>query len=121
MKMKENILIEKSINFAARIIKLQRYLVKDKKETIISKQIVRSGTSIGANINEASYGQSKADFISKLHIALKETAETEYWLRLLVKSDLMAAEDGEYLLKYCLEIKKLLISSINTAKKNHTK
>ncbi|MBE7051577.1 MAG: four helix bundle protein, partial [Ruminococcaceae bacterium] len=81
--MKENILIDKSIDFAARIIKLQRYLVKDKKETIISKQIVRSGTSIGANINEANYGQSKADFISKLHISLKETAETEYWLRLL--------------------------------------
>ena len=70
MKVKENILIAKSIDFAARIIKLQRYLVKDKKETIISKQIVRSGTSIGANINEANYGQSKADFISKLHISV---------------------------------------------------
>ena len=68
MKVKENILIEKSIDFAARIIKLQRYLIMDKKESIISKQIVRSGTSIGANINEANYGQSKADFISKLHI-----------------------------------------------------
>ncbi|MBR5190776.1 MAG: four helix bundle protein, partial [Clostridia bacterium] len=77
--MKENILIEKSIVFASRIIKLNKYLIKDKKEHIISKQIVRSGTSIGANINEASYGQSKADFISKMHIALKETAETEYW------------------------------------------
>lgn len=76
--MKENVLIEKSIDFAARIIKLQKYLLKDKKENIISKQIVRSGTSIGANINEANYGQSKADFVSKLHITLKETAETEY-------------------------------------------
>ncbi|MBR4892965.1 MAG: four helix bundle protein [Clostridia bacterium] len=65
--MKENILIEKSIDFAARIIKLQRYLIKDKKESVISKQIVRSGTSIGANINEANYGQSKADFISNSH------------------------------------------------------
>jgi four helix bundle protein len=71
--MKENILIDKSIDFAARIIKLQKYLIKDKKETIISKQIVRSGTSIGANINEANYGQSKADFISKLEI-FKKTA-----------------------------------------------
>ena len=70
--MKENALIDKSITFAARIVKLHRYLIKDKKETVISKQIVRSGTSIGANINEANYGQSKADFISKLHIALKE-------------------------------------------------
>ena len=65
MIMKENILIDESIDFAARIIKLQRYLVKDKKEAIISKQIVRSGTSIGANVNEANYGQSKADFISE--------------------------------------------------------
>ena len=118
MEMKENVLIDKSIDFAARIIKLQRYLIKDKKETVISKQIVRSGTSIGANINEANYGQSKADFISKLHISLKETAETEYWLRLLVKSELLTSEEGESLLKDCLEIKRVLISSINTAKKN---
>ena len=69
--MKENVLIDKSINFAARIIKLQRFLAKNKKETIISKQIVRSGTSIGANINEANYGQSKADFISKFHTIIK--------------------------------------------------
>jgi len=119
MIVKENILIDKSIDFAARIIKLQRYLLKDKKETIISKQIVRSGTSIGANINEANYGQSKADFISKLHISLKETAETEYWLRLLVQSELLTSEEGESLLKDCLEIKRVLISSINTAKKNN--
>ena len=85
--MKENILIDKSISFAARIVKLNQYLIKNKKETIISKQIVRSGTSIGANINEANYGQSKADFISKMHIALKETAETEYWIKLLYKSE----------------------------------
>lgn len=95
---------------------MQRYLVKNRKETVISKQIVRSGTSIGANINEANYGQSKADFISKLHISLKETAETEYWLRLLVKSELLTSEEGESLLKDCQEIKKILISSINTAK-----
>ena len=81
--MKENVLIDKSVAFAARVIKLNQYLTKDKKEHIISKQIIRSGTSIGANIHEANYGQSKADFISKMHIALKETAETEYWLKLL--------------------------------------
>ncbi|MGN0558563.1 MAG: four helix bundle protein, partial [Acutalibacteraceae bacterium] len=69
--MKENLLIDKSIVFASRIVKLYQYLAKNKKGTIISKQIVRSGTSIGANINEANYGQSKADFISKMHIALK--------------------------------------------------
>ena len=75
--MKENLLIDKSIAFASSIIKLHQYLIKTKKETIISKQIVRSGTSIGANINKANYGQSKADLVSKMHIALKETAETE--------------------------------------------
>ena len=101
-----------------RIIKLHRYLIKSKKETIISKQIVRSGTSIGANINEANYGQSKADFIAKLHIALKETAETEYWLRLLVLSDYIGKEMGESMLQDCLEIKRILIASINTAKKS---
>ena len=119
MRMKENILIDKSIDFAARIIKLCKYLEDTKKEHIISKQIIRSGTSIGANINEAQYGNSKADFVSKLHISLKETAETEYWLRLLSKSDYIDDKMFESLLNDCLELKKLLISSINTAKKNN--
>ena len=114
--MKENLLIDKSIAFAARIVKLYQYLSKNKKETIISKQIVRSGTSIGANINEANYGQSKADFISKMHIALKETAETEYWLRLLVLSEYISEKEGETLLNDCLEIKRILVATLNTAK-----
>ena len=114
--MKENPLIDKSISFASRIIKLHQYLIKTQKETIISKQIVRSGTSIGANINEANYGQSKADFISKMHIALKETAETEYWLKLLLISDFITEDMGRSLLNDCLEIKRILIASINTAK-----
>ena len=76
--MKENILLTKSLHFAARIVKLHRYLLKEKHESTISRQIIRSATSIGANANEAVYGISKADFISKLHISLKETAETEY-------------------------------------------
>lgn len=82
---KDNPLLEKSLSFAARIVKLNQYLVKEKHETVISKQIVHSGTSIGANANEDVYGVSLADFISKLQISLKETAETEYWLRLLVR------------------------------------
>ena len=90
--MKENLLIDKSIAFASRIIKLHQYLIRTKKETIISKQIVRSGTSIGANINEANYGQSKADFVSKMHIALKETAETEYCLKLLTMSEYISED-----------------------------
>ena len=116
--MRENFLIDKSIAFAAQIIRLHRYLIKTQKETILSKQIVRSGTSIGANINEANYGQSKADFISKLHIALKEAAETEYWLRLLLASEYISKEMGESMLKDCLELKRILIASINTAKSN---
>lgn len=116
--MKENTLIEKSITFAARIIKLNHYLTKDKKEYIISKQIIRSGTSIGANINEASYGQSRADFISKMHIALKETAETEYWLRLLSISEFITEDMSKSLLNDCIELKRILIASINTAKEN---
>ena len=116
--MKENLLIDKSISFASRIIKLHQYLIKTQKETIISKQIVRSGTSIGANINEANYGQSKADFISKMHIALKETAETEYWLKLLTISDFITEDMGKSLLNDCLEIKRILIASINTAKES---
>ena len=116
--MKENALIDKSIVFAARIIKLHKYLLKTRKETIISKQIVRSGTSIGANINEANYGQSKADFIAKLHIALKETAETEYWLKLLQLSEYIEEKQAASLLADCLELKRMLIASINTAKSN---
>ena len=116
--MNENILIEKSIDFGARIVKLHRYLTKEKQESVLSKQILRSGTSIGANINEAQYGNSKADFIAKLHIALKETAETEYWLHILRKSDYLDDKMASSLLKDCLEIKRILIASINTAKEN---
>ncbi len=117
--MKEYLLIDKSIAFAARIIKLHQHLIKSKKETIISKQIIRSGTSIGANINEANYGQSKTDFISKMHIALKETAETEYWIKLLYIADYIDSKMSTSLLDDCLEIKRILISSINTAKENN--
>ncbi|MBR2151701.1 MAG: four helix bundle protein [Clostridia bacterium] len=115
---KESILIEKSLHFAARIIKLNQYLTKQKSEYIISKQIVRSATSIGANANEAIYGVSKADFIAKLHIALKETAETEYWLRLLMMSGYITQVEGESLIADCLEIKRILVSTLNTAKEN---
>ena len=118
MRMKENVLIDKSIKFAARIVKLQKYLLAEIKESVISKQIIRSGTSIGANINEANYGNSKADFISKLHIALKETAETEYWIKLLNMSEYIDDEISNSLITDCLELKRLLISSINTAKSN---
>lgn len=119
--MKQNILIDKSIDFGARIVKLHRFLVKTKHEAVLSKQILRSGTSVGANINESQYGSSKADFIAKLHIALKETAETEYWLHLLQKSDYLDDNLSASLLNDCLEIKRILIASINTAKEKEQK
>ncbi len=114
-----NPLLDKALNFAARIVKLHQYLQKEKKENIISRQILRSGTSIGANANEAAYGISTADFIAKLQIALKETTETEYWLRLLILTDYIEENLGESILTDCLEIKKILISSLNTAKKKN--
>jgi four helix bundle protein len=114
----DSILLDKSLNFASRIMKLHKYLIKDKKEHIISKQIIRSATSIGANANEAIYGSSKKDFIAKLQISLKETAETEYWLRLLILSDYITEKEGKSLLDDCLEIKRILISTLNTAKGN---
>ena len=113
-----SILLDKSLLFAARIVKLNKYLIKEKKEHVISKQIIRSATSIGANANEAVYGISKADFIAKLQISLKETAETEYWLRLLILSDYITDKEGESLLIDCLEIKRILIATLNTAKEN---
>lgn len=114
-----SVILDKSLHFAARIVKLHKYLVKEKKESVISKQIIRSGTSIGANANEAVYGVSKADFISKLQISLKETAETEYWLRLLVLSEYISEKEGESLLNDCLEIKRILVATLNTAKQNN--
>ena len=114
--MKENILLDKSLLFSARIVKLYNCLIKEKHEHIISKQIIRSATSIGANANEAVYGVSKADFIAKLQISLKETAETEYWLRLLILSEYISEKEGQSLLNDCLEIKRILVSTLNTAK-----
>ena len=112
----DSIILDKSLHFAARIVKLYKFLSKEKKEHIISKQIVRSGTSIGANANEAVYGVSKAEFIAKLQISLKEAAETEYWLRLLVLSDYISDAEGQSLLSDCLEIKRILVASLKTAR-----
>ena len=114
----DSVILSKSLQFAARIVKLYQYLTKEKHETMISKQIVRSGTSIGANANEAIYGLSKSDFIAKLQISLKETAETEYWLRLLVMSEYLSEPEGQSMIADCLEIKRILVSTLKTAKEN---
>ena len=114
----DSVILSKSLQFAARIVKLYQYLTKEKHETVISKQIIRSGTSIGANANEAIYGVSKSDFIAKLQISLKETAETEYWLRLLVMSEYLSEPEGQSMIADCLEIKRILVSTLKTAKEN---
>ena len=114
----DSVILSKSLQFAARIVKLYQYLTKEKHETVISKQIIRSGTSIGANANEAIYGVSKSDFIAKLQISLKETAETEYWLRLLVMSEYLSEPEGQSMIADCLEIKRILVSTLKTATEN---
>jgi four helix bundle protein len=96
--MKESILKTKSYDFALRILKLHRFLVRENKEYILSKQILRSGTSVGANIEEANQAQSKADFIHKLSIALKEVSETNYWLRLLRDGEILEPKLAESIL-----------------------
>lgn len=113
--MKDNKLAELSMTFSIQVIELVKDL-KNKKESIISNQIGRSGTSIGANIREANYGHSKNDFIAKLQIALKEANETGYWLELLYKTDYISKAEFEKLEKLCTEIRIILIKSINTAK-----
>ena len=112
--MSKSILRDKSYLFAIRIVKLSQYLQVKKKEFILSKQIIRSGTAIGALIKEAEFGQSKPDFISKLYIALKEANETEYWLMLLKDTDYITELEFSSLFKECTELIKMLVSSIKT-------
>lgn len=114
------VLEEKTYLFALRIIKAYKYLT-DKNVYVLSKQLLRSGTSIGANCREAAYAQSKQDFISKLSIALKETNETIYWLELLHDSNIISDESFTSVHTDALEILKLLISIIKTSKSNITK
>ena len=113
----DNVILDKSKKFAIRIIKAYNFLL-DKNEYVLSKQLLRSGTSIGANIKESVYAQSTADFISKLSIALKEAGETEYWIELLVESEYLTEEAGNSLKNDCVEIIKILTSIINSTKCN---
>jgi four helix bundle protein len=114
--MKENIIKTKSFDFALRIVKLYQFLTEQKKEFILSKQILRSGTSIGASVRESEHAESDADFIHKLSIALKEANETDYWLELLFKSGYFE-EAGYISIKNDItELLKLLISILKTKK-----
>ena len=114
--MKQSILKNKTKDFALRTIRLYQYLCKEKQEYILSKQMLRSGTSIGANVAEAFYGQSEADFISKLSIAQKEASETLYWLELLHESEYLQQNEFDSIFRDAEELMKLLTSSIKTMK-----
>lgn len=115
---KKNIIHEKSLAFAIRIVKLTQFLSKEKNEFLLSKQVLRAGTSIGALVKESEYAQSKKDFISKLSIALKEAAETNYWLLILKETDYISVAQFDSIQKDTEEIIKLLTSIIISSKKN---
>ena len=114
--MKENKLVDLSKQFAVDIVNLCTEIKGNGKGNVLLNQLLRSGTSIGANIHEANYASSKADFINKFHIALKECIETEYWIELLLESGYY---NDKTLLEKCIEVKRILIASINTAKENN--
>ena len=116
--MKESILTEKSFNFAIRVVNLYKYLLENKKEYVLSKQLLRSGTAIGALQSEGSFAESKVDFIHKFGIAQKECNESIYWLKLLYRTDYINEKEFESLLNNAVEIMKILTASILTAKKS---
>ena len=107
---------EKAFAFAMRIVKLCQHLQNVKHEYVLSKQLIRSGTSIGANISEAQQGQSRADFVSKMSIALKETAEAMYWLRLLQATDYLTEKEYLSISRDCIEIEKMLTRIVKSSK-----
>ncbi len=116
--MKENILVELSKQFAVDVVNLCTTIKENRKSNVLLNQLLRSGTSIGANIHEANYASSKADFINKFQIALKECYETDYWLGLFKETYIITEDEYKDLFAKCSKIRKLLISSITTAKEN---
>ncbi len=112
----QNIIVVKSKDFAIRIVKLYRYLNENKKEYVLSKQLLKSGTSIGANVKEAIRGQSKPDFYAKMNIALKEASETEYWLEILKEAEYIDEVSFKSIYADCQEILKILMSITKTQK-----
>jgi four helix bundle protein len=119
MKRERSLLLDKSEAFSGRILKMYKYLSSDKNELIISKQILRSGTSIGANISESRNAQSNADFINKLNIALKEADETLYWIKILHNGEYINEKEYESIYNDADELVKLLVSSIKTLKQKN--
>ena len=117
--MSESIMLNKAKDFAVDIILLCRSLKNEKHEGAVTGQLIRSGTSIGANIHESKYAQSTADFLAKMQIALKECYESEYWLELLFRTDIITEEQYKKLRNSCGTIRRMLISSINTVEANN--
>ena len=113
-----NVIRDKSFDFAVRIVNVYKFLCDEKREFVLSKQLLRSGTSIGANVEEALQAQSKRDYLSKMNIALKEANESQYWIRLLHATKYMEENQKESIYKDCNEIIKLLVSIVKTTKKN---
>ncbi len=113
----DNVIEKKSKAFAVRVVRLARYLQEKKHEYVLSKQLLRSGTSIGANVKEAQRGQSKADFISKMNIALKESSETEYWLEILHETDYLSDDEFDSIYADNNELIRILMSIVKTSKK----
>lgn len=113
---KPNPVMEKSFSFALRVIKMAKYLQKEKREYVLTKQVLRSGTAIGALVREAEHAQSKADFINKMSIALKEANETDYWIELLHQSGEISIESYESIKPDIQELLKLLVSIVKTSK-----
>jgi four helix bundle protein len=118
MSNKENILKDKSYSFAIRVVKLSQWLVADKKEFVLSRQLLRSGTAVGALIREAEFAQSKPDFINKLSVALKEANETEFWISLLKDTEYIDVKMYDSMNTNCKELISLLVASIKTTKSN---
>ena len=116
--MKSNVSVEKSFSFAVRIVNLYKYLTQEHKEYVLSKQLLRSGTSIGANISEAQRGQSKADFTAKMSIALKEASESEYWIKLLYHTNYINEEQFRSLSTDVQELIAILMAICGTANAN---
>ncbi len=112
----DNVIEGKSFDFAIRIINLYKYLNTEKKEFVLSKQLLRSGTSIGANVAEAEQAQSKPDFVSKMNIALKEASETKYWIKLLQATNYLTNDESKSILANCVELEKILTSIIKSSK-----
>jgi len=115
---KNNVIEAKSFSFAVKIVNLYKCICADKKEFVLSKQLLRSGTSIGANVREASNAQSKKDFLSKMNIALKEASETKYWLEILVATEYISENQFLSIRNDCTEIEKILTQIVKTTKNN---